>query len=158
MRICQATFSTSPIFVPCPDRSTYITSPLPLTSLFSLFRVPPLYSSTTFVMFQSSLFHPHRAAPPESPLPTKPPYKSAILPFTSYPTFCHGAQAPPRRPISPSSLPCLDVSNGQAIPPRDYSRPPTGHDPMRLFSPQPPEQPLFLKQGSTNLYFRHQEH
>ena len=28
------------------------------------------------------------------------------------------------------------------MPPRDYSRPPTSHDPMRLFSPQPPEQPL----------------
>jgi hypothetical protein len=87
----------------------------------------------------------------------------------------NGAQAPPRRPLSPSSLPRksssssfvdsfftgradLDVSNGQAMPPRIYPPPPTGHELMRLFPPQPPEQPLFLKQGSTSLYFRRQEH
>lgn len=29
---------------------------------------------------------------------------------------------------------------------------------MRLFPPQPPEQPIFLKQGPTSLYFRRQEH
>lgn len=52
----------------------------------------------------------------------------------------------------------LDVSNGQAMPPRIYPPPPTGHELMRLFPPQPPEQPLFLKQGSTSLYFRRQEH
>jgi hypothetical protein len=50
------------------------------------------------------------------------------------------------------------VSNGQAMPPRIYPPPPTGHELMRLFPPQPPEQPLFLKQGSTSLYFRRQEH
>ena len=44
------------------------------------------------------------------------------------------------------------------MPPRNYPPPPTGHDLMRLFPPQPPEQPLFLKQGSTSLYFRRQEH
>ena len=50
------------------------------------------------------------------------------------------------------------MSNGQAMPPRIYPPPPTGHELMRLFPPQPPEQPLFLKQGSTSLYFRRQEH
>ncbi|KAH9966381.1 hypothetical protein BGW80DRAFT_1462356 [Lactifluus volemus] len=44
------------------------------------------------------------------------------------------------------------------MPPRIYPPPPTGHELMRLFPPQPPEQPLFLKQGSTSLYFRRQEH
>ncbi|KAF8498137.1 hypothetical protein F5888DRAFT_223581 [Russula emetica] len=86
----------------------------------------------------------HHMSPPSSHLP--PIQHSA-----------NGAQ-PPRRPISPSSLPHLDVSNGQVMPPRNYPPPPTGHDLMRLFPPQPPEQPLFLKQGSTSLYFRRQEH
>jgi hypothetical protein len=101
---------------------------------------------------------------------------SSHLPPIQHPS--NGTQAPIRRPISPSSLPRkpplrsivlsftptlgepldLDVSNGQVMPPRNYPPPPTGHDLMRLFPPQPPEQPLFLKQGSTSLYFRRQEH
>lgn len=87
----------------------------------------------------------HDMSPPSSHLP---PIQHSV----------NGAQAPPRRPLSPSSLPHLDVSNGQAMPPRIYPPPPTGHELMRLFPPQPPEQPLFLKQGSTSLYFRRQEH
>ena len=105
----------------------------------------------------------HDMSPPSSHLP---PIQHSV----------NGAQAPPRRPLSPSSLPRkffssllvdslfhgkgldLDVSNGQAMPPRTYPPPPTGHELMRLFPPQPPEQPLFLKQGSTSLYFRRQEH
>ncbi|KAI9449377.1 hypothetical protein BJY52DRAFT_1307745 [Lactarius psammicola] len=43
------------------------------------------------------------------------------------------------------------------MPPRIYPPPPTGHELMRLFPPQPPEQPFFLKQGR-NLYSRRQEH
>jgi hypothetical protein len=87
----------------------------------------------------------------------------------------NGVQAPPRRQISPSvsfrhgvqhlfftyrhwELLGLDVSKGQTIPSRNYPPPPTGHDLMRRFPPQLPEQPLFLKQGSTSLYFRRQEH
>ncbi|KAI0000775.1 hypothetical protein BJV74DRAFT_944587 [Russula compacta] len=93
----------------------------------------------------SPLNHHHDMSPPSSHLP---PIQHAS----------NGAQAPPRRPISPSSLPHLDVSNGQAIPSRNYPPPPTGHDLMRLFPPQPPEQPIFLKQGPTSLYFRRQEH
>jgi len=81
---------------------------------------------------------------------------SSHLPPIQHPS--NGVQPPHRRPISPSSLPHLDVSNGQAMPPRIYPPPPTGHELMRLFPPQPPEQPLFLKQGSTSLYFRRQEH
>jgi hypothetical protein len=107
----------------------------------------------------------HDMSPPSSHLP---PIQHSV----------NGAQAPPRRPLSPSSLPRessyllldtlsygrgsetldLDVSNGQAMPPRIYPPPPTGHELMRLFPPNPPEQPLFLKQGSTSLYFRRQEH
>ncbi|KAI9465117.1 hypothetical protein F5148DRAFT_168033 [Russula earlei] len=85
---------------------------------------------------------------------TSPP--SSHLPPIQHPS--NPAQAPLRRPISPSSLPHLDVSNGQTMPPRNYPPPPTGHDLMRLFPPQPPEQPLFLKPGSTSVYFRRQEH
>ncbi|KAF8486801.1 hypothetical protein DFH94DRAFT_659708 [Russula ochroleuca] len=98
---------------------------------------------------------------PSSRSSGSPPNHHMSPPSSHLPPIQHssnGAQAPPRRPISPSSLPHLDVSNGQAMPPRNYPPPPTGHDLMRLFPPQPPEQPLFLKQGSTSLYFRRQEH
>jgi hypothetical protein len=117
---------------------------------------------------------------PSSRSSGSPPNHNMSPPSSHLPPIQHpanGAQAPLRRPISPSSLPrelpfqpvaCvplfddepldLDVSNGQAMPPRNYPPPPTGHDLMRLFPPQPPEQPLFLKQGSTSLYFRRQEH
>ncbi|KAI9435789.1 hypothetical protein H4582DRAFT_2112234 [Lactarius indigo] len=80
----------------------------------------------------------HDMSPPSSHLP---PIQHSV----------NGAQDPPK-PLD------LDVSNGQAMPPRIYPPPPTGHELMRLFPPQPPEQPLFLKQGSTSLYFRRQEH
>jgi hypothetical protein len=81
----------------------------------------------------------HDMSPPSSHLP---PIQHSV----------NGAQAPPRRPLSPSSLPRksssssfvdsfftgradLDVSNGQAMPPRIYPPPPTGHELMRLFPP-----------------------
>ena len=117
---------------------------------------------------------------PSSRSSRSPPDHDMSPPSSHLPPIQHsanGVQAPPRRPLSPSSLPrkhlpsfsCplrlrepkpldLDVSNGQAMPPRIYPPPPTGHELMRLFPPQPPEQPLFLKQGSTSLYFRRQEH
>jgi hypothetical protein len=47
----------------------------------------------------------------------------------------------------------LHLSYVVAIPPRNYPPPPTGLDLMRLFPPQPQEQPLL-----TSLYFCRQEH
>ena len=96
--------------------------------------------------------------PPENRQTEKPKHPS----YPSRPRLPSNHHPLPRlRPVThfafTNHLLDLDVSNGQTMPPRNYPPPLTGHDLMRLFPPQLPEQPLFLKQGSTSSYFRRQE-
>ncbi|TFY77525.1 hypothetical protein EWM64_g6483, partial [Hericium alpestre] len=85
---------------------------------------------------------------------TPPHEQSPHLPPLQYPS---GSGAP-RRPISPSHLPHLDVSSG-SVTPRIFPPPPSGHELMRLFPPPPPDQySSALKPGNTSVYFHRQEH
>ncbi|KAH8077093.1 hypothetical protein BXZ70DRAFT_706688 [Cristinia sonorae] len=61
---------------------------------------------------------------------------------------------PPRRPLSPSSLRDVDLSNRGSLPPRKYPAPPTGHELMALF---PPPAPLNVRSGPTSGYFQREE-
>ncbi|KAI0297871.1 hypothetical protein B0F90DRAFT_1736515 [Multifurca ochricompacta] len=67
---------------------------------------------------------------------------SSHLPPIQHSTNSTAQPSSLRRPISPSSLPHLDVSNGQAMPPRIYPPPPTGHELMRLFPHNHPTNPF----------------
>ncbi|KAA1474104.1 hypothetical protein DENSPDRAFT_931419 [Dentipellis sp. KUC8613] len=94
---------------------------------------------------------------PVSHSSTSPPHEpSPHLPPLQY----NPAAGPPRRPISPSQLPHLDVSSaGHATNSRIFPPPPSGHELMRLFPPPPPDQfSDTLKPNSTSIYFHRQEH
>ncbi|KAL4077489.1 hypothetical protein J3A83DRAFT_4398788 [Scleroderma citrinum] len=87
--------------------------------------------------------------------------------FHLRPVADHGSSSPPsttpihpttlRRPLSPSSLRELNLSQDASSAPRKYPAPPTGHELMALFpAPRPADLPE-LRQGSTSGFFQRQE-
>ncbi|KAF5329388.1 hypothetical protein D9619_008955 [Psilocybe cf. subviscida] len=63
-----------------------------------------------------------------------------------------------RRPLSPSSLRDVDLSQApDGLPSRKYPAPPTGHDLMAMFPPAPPEAFHEMRPGPTSGFFQKQE-
>ncbi|PPR02291.1 hypothetical protein CVT24_011629 [Panaeolus cyanescens] len=62
-----------------------------------------------------------------------------------------------RRPLSPGSLPHVDLTQTSDIAPRKYPAPPTGHDLMAMFPPAPPDNMPEMRPGPTSGFFQRQE-
>ncbi|KAJ7726824.1 hypothetical protein DFH07DRAFT_945968 [Mycena maculata] len=83
-----------------------------------------------------------------SPSDRSPAYKGPASPSTP---------ARSRRPLSPSSLRDVDLTQGPDMPPRRYPAPPTGHDLMAMFPPPAPDNFSEMRPGPTSGYFQRQE-
>ncbi|PPQ85745.1 hypothetical protein CVT25_003063 [Psilocybe cyanescens] len=62
-----------------------------------------------------------------------------------------------RRPLSPSSLRDVDLSQAPDTTHRNYPTPPTGHDLMAMFPPAPPDNFPEMRPGPTSGFFQRQE-
>ncbi|KAF8900118.1 hypothetical protein CPB84DRAFT_1779339 [Gymnopilus junonius] len=62
-----------------------------------------------------------------------------------------------RRPLSPSSLRDVDLSQAPDMTHRKYPTPPTGHDLMAMFPPAPPDNFPEMRPGPTSGFFQRQE-
>ncbi|KDR78297.1 hypothetical protein GALMADRAFT_224670 [Galerina marginata CBS 339.88] len=62
-----------------------------------------------------------------------------------------------RRPLSPSSLRDVDLSQTPDMTHRKYPTPPTGHDLMAMFPPAPPDNFPEMRPGPTSGFFQRQE-
>ncbi|KAF8970702.1 hypothetical protein BDZ97DRAFT_1790582 [Flammula alnicola] len=62
-----------------------------------------------------------------------------------------------RRPLSPSSLRDVDLSQTTDMTHRKYPTPPTGHDLMAMFPPAPPDNFPEMRPGPTSGFFQRQE-
>jgi len=62
-----------------------------------------------------------------------------------------------RRPLSPSSLRDVDLSQAPDMTQRKYPTPPTGHDLMAMFPPAPPDNIPEMRPGPTSGFFQRQE-
>ncbi|OAX36924.1 hypothetical protein K503DRAFT_857684 [Rhizopogon vinicolor AM-OR11-026] len=63
----------------------------------------------------------------------------------------------PRRPLSPSSLRDVNLTQDGNSTPRKYPAPPTGHELMALFPPAPPANFAEMRPGPTSGFFQRQE-
>ncbi|KAG1733938.1 hypothetical protein EDD22DRAFT_810083 [Suillus occidentalis] len=63
----------------------------------------------------------------------------------------------PRRPLSPSSLRDVNLTQDGSSTPRKYPAPPTGHELMALFPPAPPANFAEMRPGPTSGFFQRQE-
>ncbi|KAF9552304.1 hypothetical protein CPC08DRAFT_754815 [Agrocybe pediades] len=62
-----------------------------------------------------------------------------------------------RRPLSPSSLRDVDLTQAPDPSHRKYPTPPTGHDLMAMFPPAPPDNFPEMRPGPTSGFFQRQE-
>ncbi|KIJ18103.1 hypothetical protein PAXINDRAFT_110567 [Paxillus involutus ATCC 200175] len=67
------------------------------------------------------------------------------------------AQIQPRRPLSPSSLRDVNLTQDANPAPRKYPAPPTGHELMALFPPARPANFPEMRPGPTSGFFQRQE-
>ncbi|KAF9228144.1 hypothetical protein BS17DRAFT_773145 [Gyrodon lividus] len=67
------------------------------------------------------------------------------------------AQLPSRRPLSPSSLRDVNLTQDANPAPRKYPAPPTGHELMALFPPARPTSFPEMRPGPTSGFFQRQE-
>ncbi|KAG6335814.1 hypothetical protein ID866_3272 [Astraeus odoratus] len=100
----------------------------------------------------SAAFH-LRPVPDHTPSPPS----STTAPDRSPSLVLHPSAVPHRRPLSPSSLRDVNLSQDANPVPRKYPAPPTGHELMALFPPAPPTSFSELRQGSTSGFFQRQE-
>ncbi|KAG2054595.1 hypothetical protein BDR06DRAFT_1007761 [Suillus hirtellus] len=97
----------------------------------------------------------HSPSPPSSASTTtagdhSPLHKSSII-HTS------PQSGAPRRPLSPSSLRDVNLTQDGSSTPRKYPAPPTGHELMALFPPAPPANFAEMRPGPTSGFFQRQE-
>ncbi|CAA7261983.1 unnamed protein product [Cyclocybe aegerita] len=98
---------------------------------------------------------PSPTASTTSPADHSPPqYKAPSAMRPSPPRAANGAL---RRPLSPSSLRDVDLSQAPDMAQRKYPTPPTGHDLMAMFPPAPPDNFPEMRPGPTSGFFQRQE-
>jgi len=105
-----------------------------------------------------STAHHHRPVPEFSHSPST--TASTISPSDHSPQ--HKTRSSPsqgRRPLTPSSLRDVDLSQTSDSLPRNpnYPAPPTGHDLMAMFPPAPPDNIPEMRAGPTSGFFQRQE-
>ncbi|PPR05428.1 hypothetical protein CVT26_011306 [Gymnopilus dilepis] len=97
---------------------------------------------------------PSPTASTTSPADHSPQYKHPIG-HSPTPSTSNGSRI--RRPLSPTSLRDVDLSQAPDMTQRKYPTPPTGHDLMAMFPPAPPDNFPEMRPGPTSGFFQRQE-